>query len=263
MATKKSPTRAKAAASVSDLLGLRKQGAIDLSPNLQFHKFGNCVCHTDARGFATPQNRSPISIRLDASEGFIPLWAKDSILRWRFQARALSRFANPEGIKQAIETVLGNALVSWGDAAPVKFSKREDAWDFEIVMKSADDCDASGCVLASAFFPDTGRHELIIYPKMFEQSPQEQIETLAHELGHVFGLRHFFANVSETAWPSELFGKNRAFSIMNYGEKSKMTADDRKDLKKLYKAVWNGTLTAINTTPIKLVKPFHTLGGVQ
>ncbi len=226
----------------------------------KYHVFGNCVvCKTDSRGFATPHNRKPQDLVLDASEGFIPLWDKSMTLRWRFQQRALSRFANPGAIMQAVEDLMGKALLAWGDAVPLKFVKNTDLWDFEIVVNAFDNCNESGCVLASAFFPDAGRHELEIFPKMFEQTPTEQVETMAHELGHVFGLRHFFAKISETDFASEIFGKHKAFSIMNYGDKSKMTADDRKDLKKLYKKVWSGELTQINGTPIRLVKPFHTL----
>jgi Metallo-peptidase family M12B Reprolysin-like len=128
-------------------------------------------------------------------------------------------------------------------------------------MRKADDCDINGCVLASAFFPDAGRHKLVLYPQMFSQSRQEQMETLIHEIGHVFGLRHFFADVSETAWPSQVFGAHKPFSIMNYGSKSVLTLDDRADLKRLYQLAWKGQLTQINGTPIKLVKPFHTIGA--
>ncbi len=86
------------------------------------------------------------------------------------------------------------------------------------------------------------------------------VETLVHEIGHTFGLRHFFANVSETAWPSVIFGKHEPFSIMNYGHKSILTDDDKSDLKALYEKVWSGELIEINDTRIVLVKPFHTLG---
>ena len=47
---------------------------------------------------------------------------------------------------------------------------------------------------------------------------------------------------------------------MNYGALSALSADDKSDLKRLYQLVWSGELTQINGTPIKLVKPFHTLG---
>jgi hypothetical protein len=113
--------------------------------------------------------------------------------------------------------------------------------------------------LASAFFPDPGQHELVIYPKMFTQSRKEQVDTLIHEIGHIFGLRHFFANVSETAWPSEVFGTHRPFTIMNYGSQSELTDDDRADLKRLYQTAWSGELTEIAGTPIRSVKPFNTI----
>ena len=217
------------------------------------------ICRTDTRGYATRLNRSPLDIVVDASEGFIPLWAKDVVLRWRFQAQSLSQFANPDATKSAIRTLMAKALLEWGGAAPVKFSEREDAWDFEVAVKQTDDCDINGCTLASSFFPDAGRHELLIFPRMFQEPATEQVETLAHEFGHVFGLRHFFAQVSEKEFPSVVFGKHHPFSIMNYGAKSKMTANDRSDLKRLYEKAWSGELKKINGTAIRLVQPFHTI----
>ncbi len=170
-------------------------------------------------------------------------------------------FRNPELAKARIEQLLGEAVLAWGNAAPIKFAKRQDAWDFEIVVREADRCNINGCVLASAFFPDAGRHELVIYPKLFSQNRSEQVETLVHEIGHAFGLRHFFANVSETAFPSVVFGTHEPFSIMNYGNQSVLTDADKADLGRLYQSVWSGTLTQINGTPIKFVKPFHVAGA--
>jgi predicted Zn-dependent protease len=152
---------------------------------------------------------------------------------------------------------MSKALLFWKDAVPVRFVERNDAWDFEVVVKEQDDCNINGCTLAMAFFPDQGRHQLFIYPKSFEQSEEEQIETLAHEFGHIFGLRHFFAKLDEAQWASEIFGGHQPFSIMNYGEKSVMTEQDRSDLKNLYARVWSGNLLKVNGTPIRLVKPFH------
>ena len=91
----------------------------------------------------------------------------------------------------------------------------------------------------------------------FSEPKQEQVETLAHEFGHVFGLRHFFAQIEEKRWRSEIFGKHKPFSIMNYGQKSVMTKWDRRDLKTLYSKAWSRELTEINGTRIKLVKPYH------
>lgn len=80
---------------------------------------------------------------------------------------------------------------------------------------------------------------------------------MIHEIGHIFGLRHFFAPELETPWPSVIFGEHKPFSIMNYGENSELTDTDKNDLKKLYKSVWSGQLTNINGTPIRLFKPYH------
>ena len=175
----------------------------------------------------------------------------------------MSNFQNPAAAKAEIRKLLGEAVLAWDTSAPVKFAERNDAWDFEIVVRKADNCDVNGCVLASAFFPDAGRHKLTIYPEMFKQSHQEQVETLIHEIGHVFGLRHFFAQVSEKAWPAEIFGVHKAFSIMNYGSQSVLTQDDKSDLKRLYEAAWSGDLTEINGTPIHLVKSFSSAKAIN
>ena len=257
----KSATKS-ASARKSDPFNMRPAAGMAEAKDSQTHVYGDkVVCATDSRGLPTPQGKSPLEIVLDASQGFIPLWAKDTTLRWRFQERSMAGFASAAAAKALIRTLMGEALLLWGDAVPVQFSEREDAWDFEVVLRNADDCTASGCVLARAFFPDGGRHDLIIYPKMLTQIRKEQIDTMAHELGHVFGLRHFFAQVSETVWPSEIFGLHRPFSIMNYGTESELTNEDRADLKRLYQAVWRNELTHINGTPIKLVKPFSAMMG--
>ena len=228
------------------------------------HLYGpDAICDTENRGFATPRNRSPLELLVDASEGFIPLWANDMTLGWRFQERSLLHFEDPEAVKAAITELFGEALLAWGDAQPIKFSRREDLWDFEVVVEEADKCTPLGCTLARAFFPDGGRHQLVIYPRMFTQSKKEQVDTLCHEIGHMFGLRHFFAKVRETDFPSEVFGTHDPFTIMNYGSKSVMTDTDRNDLKRLYQMVWSGELTDINRTPIQLVRPFSAFGGSQ
>lgn len=243
-------------------LRLRKPEEAAREAKPEVHVFGRgFVCDTDSRGHATPRGMSPREIVVDASEGFVPLWAKGMTLRFRFRESSLKIFQNPTAAKVEIRKLLGEALLAWGDSAPVKFAERTDAYDFEIVVKAAANCSANGCVLASAFFPDAGRHKLLLYPTMFSQPRQEQVDTLIHEIGHSFGLRHFFANVSETAWPSQVFGTHKPFSIMNYGSQSVLTQDDKADLKRLYQLAWSGDLTEINGTPIKFVKPFHTIGA--
>ncbi len=122
-------------------------------------------CDTEQRGHATPQSLSRERLVVDASKGFIPLWAENTTLRWRFRESSFQSFQNPEAAKAAAEQLLAEAILAWEDAAPVKFTKKDDVWDFEIVMRRGDDCDINGCVLASAFFPDAGRHQLTLYPR--------------------------------------------------------------------------------------------------
>jgi hypothetical protein len=168
-------------------------------------------------------------------------------------------FSDVEGAKAALRGLLAKALLAWGDAAPIKLSEQEERWDFEIEIVREDNCDPTGCVLASAFFPDGGRHRLRLYPKLFSQTLDDAVRTLVHEIGHTFGLRHFFALVSETAVPALVYGEHKPFSIMNYGDESVLTEADKLDLKRLYELVWSGELREINGTPIKQVRPFSKL----
>jgi hypothetical protein len=216
-------------------------------------------CMTDKRGYQQPGGRDidPARLWVNASQGFVPLWGPDVILRWRFATGTLDHFRNPAAAAATIERLLAAAVQAWGDAAPIRFAKCEDAADFEIIVSHVNDCEDGACVLASAFFPDGGHHKLRIYPAMFDQSLKEQVETLIHEVGHIFGLRHFFAAISETAWAAEVFGTDSQFTIMNYGENSFLTETDKADLKRLYQMVWSGRLTQVNGTPIRLMRPFH------
>ena len=257
MAKNKSTTRSRVVSTRTNPFAMRKEKKKD--PRIHIIGKG-IVCDTEARGHMRPRGQSPTKIVVDASEGFVPLWAPDTTLRWTFRETSMQDFENPSAAKKEIRELLGEALLEWGDAAPVKFAERDDAWDFEIVVRKSPDCDAAGCVLASAFFPDAGRHKLTVYPTMFTQSRKEQVETLIHEIGHTFGLRHFFANISETQWASEIFGTHKKFSIMNYGDDSRLTPEDKADLKRLYELAWSGALTNVNGTPVNFVKPFHTVG---
>ena len=190
-----------------DILQLKDEQVILTDTDDLVHVYrGNVVCDTDTRGFSTPKNKDPLELVLDSPNGFISLWHEGAVLRWRFQKRSISRFDDPDKIMRTVEKRLGEALMKWGDATPVTFKKASHNVDFEIVVEEKKKCSLRGCTLARAFFPDSGRHNLIIFPTLFQQSKAEQVETLIHELGHIFGLRHFFAQEKEKGRRSELYG---------------------------------------------------------
>ncbi|KAF9333065.1 hypothetical protein BG006_004053 [Podila minutissima] len=229
-------------------------GNIDESKNHYFGKRRLCVTGERASEDDAPKV-DPVALRV-GTNGFIPLWAPGTVLHYRFNERSLRRSGRS---KEQILMLFNKALSQWGDAVPVMFTENRITWDFEFVVRQHDDCDSNGCVLASAFFPGGGQQQLVVYPKMLDDPDvDEQVETMAHELGHVFGLRHWFAPCEDMGrnWRAELFGTNNPFTIMNYDDECVMTDIDRKDLKLLYEMAWSGALTKINSTPIVLFKPF-------
>ncbi len=239
-----------------DLVALLPEEELASATDSQVQVIGKgVICGTDYRA----RKRSRFEIVLDATDGFIPLWEENLVLRWRFNAASLSIFRQPNALKERIRVLLGEAIAAWGTAVPIRFDENPDNSDFEVVVQRSPSCTPQGCVLAQAFFPDAGRHQLLIYPTMFQQDRQEQVATLTHEIGHVFGLRHFFAPDLETQWPSVIFGEHKPFSIMNYGENSVLTEADKRDLQALYEGVWSGQLRRINGTPIKQLRPYHYL----
>jgi hypothetical protein len=247
---------AAAAAGDGDLLARRDEDEMARVSERGVHVLEKgIICATDYR--ARKRDRSEIV--LDATDGFIPLWAENHVLRWKFNEASLIPFRSPQAIKSRVRELLAAGIAAWGAAAPIRFTENSDNSDFEIVVEEHESCNPQGCTLAKAFFPDSGRHQVVIFPTMFNQIRKEQVDTMAHEVGHVFGLRHFFAPELETPWPAEIFGQHKPFSIMNYGSNSEMTDADRNDLALLYESVWDGTLTKVNGTPIKMVTPYHYL----
>ncbi|GAB3219635.1 matrixin family metalloprotease [Algoriphagus aestuariicola] len=182
----------------------------------------------------------------------IPLWEQNVTLKWRLNS-LFDTYTNSDNVKDYIRELVKDALSQWGDASPVKFEESSADCDFEVIMRP-DDCDINGCTLASAFFPNSNLNILTLYPKMFTQSKFEQVETLIHEIGHIFGLRHYFAKDRESSWRSEIFGHHYPLTIMNYGHQSTITEQDRIDLKRLYSSVWSGKLSEINGLKIELFK---------
>ncbi|QDU23395.1 reprolysin-like metallopeptidase [Urbifossiella limnaea] len=214
---------------------------------------GVVVCSTEQR---TDPNL-PIVVGGEAPE--VRLWVAGTVLRWRCRKASFVFFSEPKKAMDGVKKLVTKAMGAWGAAAPVKLAYDEDDWDFEVVMNPADNRVGGGYTLARAFFPGGAQRMLMLYPRLFSLPETGVVATLCHELGHVFGLRHFFAVEQEggTAVP---FGEHRPKTIMNYGPNSTLTAADKADLARLYKEARAGTLTKLGRWPVKLVKP-STAGG--
>lgn len=185
----------------------------------------------------------------------IPLWNKNVTLKWRFSP-LFDTNDNLKLVKQQLRFLIRQAISKWGDAAPIQFQETSGDFDFEVVTM-ADNCNAEGaCSLASAFFPNSDQNKVVIFPRLFTLETSKQVDTIAHEMGHIFGLRHFFAQEKEGQWQSEIFGHHNPLTIMNYGELSTLTEQDKADLKRLYSLVWSGELNDINGLPVDLFSPF-------
>ena len=224
-------------------------------------------CGTENKLLEFEMRQSIEKIRLGIGiPGFvkIPLWGPQSLLTWEFNDYYLENyfeapntnrdfFNTPGEAKIYLRALIEESLERWGDSLPVKFEERESGvTDFNVVLYHEEEGNAEeGYVLASAFFPNYNEKRLVIYPTLFRLSREEQVKTLVHEWGHTLGMRHYFANTREAAWPSILFGRDNPLTIMEYGSNSILTDSDKEDLIKLYFFAWSGRLTNIGGIPIQ------------
>jgi hypothetical protein len=196
---------------------------------------------------------------VDLVDDKVPLWVRGTTLHWTFNEASFERYGEAQGTRRKVAGLMREAIAAWGEAAPVRFERDDEAWDFDIYMRRRRDCD-DGCVLASAFFPASRRERLVLYPTLFEYDHAEQVSTMVHEIGHIFGLRHYFAqkNADERQFPSLVFGKHSPLTIMNYGDESRLTETDLRDLKRLYQAAWSADAEAVIGRSVRLVAARHT-----
>ena len=209
-----------------------------------------------------PQVGPVPEIVVDVTEGKVPLWARGTTLHWRFNDESFERYGDASATKRKVDGLMRDAIDAWGKNSPVKFRKSEKAWDFDIYMRVRRNCDDDSCVLASAFFPSSRRQRVVMYPSMFDQEhegPDGQLATMVHEIGHIFGLRHYFAQKDkyERKFPSLVYGTHSPHTIMNYGEESVLTEADRKDLRRLYEAAWSASPADSVGKEVRLVQAPH------
>jgi hypothetical protein len=111
-------------------------------------------------------------------------------LRWRFQPRSLVLFEAPLAEMEALARLLGEAILQWGPAAlsgspatTTHGTSRSRCARSPAAHPPAASWPAPSSLMRAATRSSSTR-------SCFTRSRDEQIETLIHELGHVFGLRH-------------------------------------------------------------------------
>lgn len=137
----------------------------------------------------------------------IPRWIKGSELSYIVCTETF-----PPPLAASVEDDMKKAI-SWWQSTGVRFKQvpRDARATFALRF------DGGKCKkgYALSFMPDTGPAELLVYQKSLSKA-EHLPNILAHEIGHIMGLRHGFAHKKKNEVYSVLFGCEDERSIMNY-----------------------------------------------
>ncbi|KLU86244.1 hypothetical protein MAPG_05260 [Magnaporthiopsis poae ATCC 64411] len=159
-------------------------------------------------GAAHPLSKSVLSAKL-GWDGGIPRWQPKQRLKYVVCKNTFPKTS--EGAHAAEQ--LAKAIRMWGDVG-VTFEEAQGgaAANFRVVYSPQKH------PLAMGFFPNDGPPEartLWIYAQAFEpRHVNNQANILAHEIGHILGLRHECAMETEQDYPSTMWGKDSPESVM-------------------------------------------------
>ncbi|KAL6794415.1 hypothetical protein J3E68DRAFT_373922 [Trichoderma sp. SZMC 28012] len=138
----------------------------------------------------------------------IARWVKGSELHY-----VICKEGFPSTFANSVETAMREAVSMWqGRGVKLTQVQRHDKATFAVMYEHEDNDDAC----ARSFFPnDKAPHTLMVYAKSREEL-DFLANILAHEIGHILGLRHERAHVRERDDRSELIGIENLRSVMNY-----------------------------------------------
>ncbi|KAL6701281.1 hypothetical protein J3F84DRAFT_2604 [Trichoderma pleuroticola] len=157
----------------------------------------------------------------------IPRRCRDSVLSYTVDHESFPTPADAICVKEAMQ----KAACMWGGiAVPFKEVDCRDSATFVVKYHPRE----WRAVYARAFFPDELPSELLVYNLALSNATY-LANILAHELGHILGLRHEFADEDkqERKLRCVLFGKKNSRSIMNYYKDLGQLQVSEQDLKEL------------------------------
>ncbi|KAL7791754.1 hypothetical protein V8C43DRAFT_62082 [Trichoderma afarasin] len=157
--------------------------------------------------------------------GEIPRWSSGSELGY-----AIHDDTFPSDLSAKIGPAMEAAVDMWQNHG-VSFKQvgRNDPATFAVVYE-----EGNPKAYARAFFPNEQRRKLSVFQRT-RRAPDSLPGLLAHELGHIQGLRHEFAHTDEEEmqFPSVLVGSENTKSIMNYFARPEQYQVQQSDLKEL------------------------------
>lgn len=195
-------------------------------------------------------------ITVDVHNGQVRLWAKDKKLNWKWGFSREFGSTDKNKIMETLRQDINAVMVMWDDAAPIKLEESNENPHFEILVSHKICLSDENCYYATAFFPsdDMNLRKLKISKQFIEQSDEMRRRILAHEVGHIFGLRHSNAKKEEVDASIQLH-EPEVDSIMGDSVSARVTAKDKQHLRELYAKAWGEGQPVIVGTPIKLVSP--------
>lgn len=177
-------------------------------------------------------------------DGEIPRWRRGSELSYVICVESF-----PAPLSSVVEGSMKAAIGMWeGVGVSFKQVARNDPATFAVIYENR-----NRNAYACSFFPNELSRELIIYPPSLQKTNYLS-NILAHEVGHILGLRHEFAHKREKGRPSALFGSENTDSIMNYFDHPEQLQVREQDLEELerfyaYDKVKYGKLSILDVNP--------------
>lgn len=190
------------------------------------HRIANPLHITEAKYTCATETYGCTEVRVGKSD-YIPRWCRGSVLSYLVDAKSFPTPAEAMQVKAAMQ----EAISMWKGIA-VSFEEVDcyESATFVITYHPR------GCrtAYARAFFPDELPGELLVYNLALSNGTY-LANILAHEIGHIFGLRHEFADEDkqERKLRCVLFGKNNSRSVMNYYKDLGQLQVSEQDLKEL------------------------------